>query len=114
MARSQAPLLGVVSFHGGLSTPAPAKEFKASILACHGSDDPHVPASEVTGFEEEMRKAGADWQLIIYGGAVHGFTNPASGTDRSKGVAYDPRGDRRSWGAMQQFLNETFSDRPRP
>ena len=28
----------------------------------------------VAGFEQEMRDAGVDWQLVAYGGAVHNFT----------------------------------------
>jgi dienelactone hydrolase len=51
-----------------------------------------------------MRKAGADWQMILYGGAVHGFTNPDAGSDKTKGVAYDEEADRRSWQAMRNFL----------
>ena len=49
LARSGAETLGVVSFHGGLSTPAPAdaRQSKARILALHGADDPFVPAAEV-------------------------------------------------------------------
>ena len=59
-------------------------------------------------FEEEMRQGGVDWQLVIYGGAVHGFTNPANGTDNSKGVAYNSAADRRSWQQMQAFFAEVF------
>ena len=55
-----------------------------------------------------MRQAGVDWQLIAYGGAVHGFTNPANGTDNSKGAAYNATADHRSWLQMQQFFAELF------
>ena len=79
----------MVSFHGGLSTPTPgdAKQIKAKVLALHGADDPIVKPEEVAAFEEEMRKGGVDWQLVIYGDAVHSFTQPQVGTDKSKGVA---------------------------
>lgn len=111
LARSGAALAGTVSFHGGLETPHPedARRIKGKVLALHGGDDPHVPAKEVRAFQEEMRKAGVDWQLISYGGAVHSFTNPASGSDKSKGVAYDARADRRSWEAMKQLFAEIFA-----
>jgi dienelactone hydrolase len=49
-----------------------------------------------------------DWQLVMYGGAVHSFTNPASGNDPSKGVAYNEKADRRSWQAMKDFFAEMF------
>ncbi len=111
LARSGAELAGVVSFHGGLDTPAPqdAKNIRAKVLVLHGADDPHVPDEQVAAFEQEMRTAGVDWQLIAYGGAVHGFTNPANGNDNSKGAAYNAAADARSWLAMQQFFIELFA-----
>src|SRR5213593_1456293 len=83
LARSGADLAGVVSFHGGLDTPDPAeaRNIKAKVLALHGADDPFVPPKEVAAFEEEMRQAKADWQLISYGGAVHAFTDWNAGAD---------------------------------
>jgi dienelactone hydrolase len=110
LARSGADLVSVVSFHGGLDTPAPgdARNIKAKILALHGGDDPYVPAKQVEAFQEEMRKGGVDWQFVSYGGAVHSFTNPGSGNDNSKGAAYDERADRRSWQAMKSFFKETL------
>lgn len=110
LARSGAPIKGVVSFHGGLSTPTPkdAKNIKAKILALHGADDPYVPADEVQAFEKEMNDGHVDWQLIKYSGAVHAFTNPAAGNDNSKGAAYNERADKRSWVAMQDFFQEVF------
>jgi dienelactone hydrolase len=108
LARSGADIAGVVSFHGGLDSPTPAdaKNIKCKVLVLHGADDPYVPAAEVAGFEDEMRKAGVDWTLISYGGAVHSFTNPDAGTDNSKGAAYNERADRRSWEAMKTFFAE--------
>ena len=110
LARSGAPLAGVVSFHGNLDTPNPAdaRNIKGKILVCHGGDDPHVPQEQVLAFQKEMRDAGVDWQMNIYGGAVHSFTNPASGNDPSRGVAYNAEADHRSWQAMKDFFNEIF------
>jgi dienelactone hydrolase len=110
LARSGADVAGVVSFHGGLDTPNPAdaKQIKGKVLVLHGGDDPHVPPKDVQTFEEEMRAAGVDWQLVAYGGAVHGFTNPASGNDKSRGAAYDAKADRRSWETMKVFFSEVL------
>jgi dienelactone hydrolase len=110
LARSGAEIVGVVSFHGGLSTPTPedAKNIKAKILACHGADDPNVPPAEVAGFEKEMREAKVDWQLIAYGNAVHSFTDKSAGNDNSKGAAYNENADRRSWEAMKDLFAEIF------
>lgn len=111
LARSGASdLLGVVSFHGALATNMPAKQgdLKAKILACHGADDPHVPPEEVMGFEKEMRDAKADWQLNVYGNAVHSFTNPGAAKAGLPGVAYNAEADHRSWQAMKDFFAEIF------
>lgn len=110
MARSGAPLAGVVSFHGGLGTPNPgdAKNIKGKVLVLHGADDSFVPSGEVIAFQDEMRKSGVDWYFVSYGGAVHSFTNPDSGNDPSKGAAYNEKADKRSWEAMKLFFAEIF------
>jgi len=109
LARSGAPLVGVVSFHGNLDTPHPedARAIKGKVLVLHGADDPFTK-DQVPAFEQEMRRAGVDWQMILYGGAVHGFTNPAHGDDPKKGAAYDAAADRRSFAAMRAFFDEVL------
>ncbi|MDD4939256.1 MAG: dienelactone hydrolase family protein [Candidatus Omnitrophica bacterium] len=111
LARSGAGISGAVSFHGNLDTPRlqDAKNIKAKILVCHGADDPHVPWEQVKTFVNEMRIAGCDWQMNIYGNAVHSFTNPDSGDDPKTGAAYNKEADARSWEAMESFLNEVFA-----
>jgi dienelactone hydrolase len=111
LARSGSPdVKAVVSFHGGLETPMPANEktFKAKVLALHGGDDPYVTRKEAEGFQAEMSIAKADWELVVYGGAVHSFTNPEAGNDNSKGAAYNKRADERSFQAMKAFFAETL------
>lgn len=110
LARSGADVRGVISFHGGLSTtmPAESKKIRARVLALHGADDPYVPKEEVATFQEEMRSAGADWEFVSYGGAVHSFTVPDAGTDPTKGAAYHALADKRSWEAMRVFLKEVL------
>jgi dienelactone hydrolase len=110
LARSGAPIAGVVSFHGGLNTPTPqdAKNIRAKILVLHGADDPYVPPEEVAAFEKEMKDAKVDWQLVKYSGAVHAFAVPGAGNDTSKGAAYNASADRRSWQAMKDFFKEIF------
>jgi dienelactone hydrolase len=110
LARSGADVAGVVSFHGGLDSPTPAdgKNIKCKVLACHGADDPFVPAKDLAAFEDEMRQANVDWTLIKYGGAVHAFTQPLAGNDNSKGAAYNEKADRRSWAALKMFLSGVF------
>lgn len=110
LARSGAEVKGVVSFHGGLSTPTPedAGKIKGKVLVLHGGDDPFVPAKEIEAFQEEMKKAEVDWQMVVYGGAVHSFTNPTAGRDPTRGAAYHEKADKRSWEAMKVFFKEIF------
>jgi dienelactone hydrolase len=110
LARSGADVAGVVSFHGGLDAPDPAdgRNIKCKVLVCHGADDPFSSPQDIAAFENEMRRGGVDWQFILYGGAVHSFTQPNAGNDNSKGAAYNEKADKRSWEAMKQFLAEIF------
>jgi dienelactone hydrolase len=111
LARSGAPIAGVVSFHGNLDTPNPAdaNNIKAKVLVLAGANDPYVPPEQVAGFEKEMKDAKVDWQLVSYGNTVHSFTNREAGNDPSKGAAYNPESDRRSFDAMLQFFKEIFA-----
>ena len=110
LARSGAELKGVVSFHGGLDSPTPAdgKNIKCKILACHGADDPFVPAKDLAAFEDEMRSAKVDWQLVKYGGAVHSFTDWGMDGKALPGAQYNEAADKRSWEAMKEFFGENF------
>ena len=110
LARSGAATKGTISFHGGLDTPTPedARNIKGKVLVLTGGDDPHVPPAQVDAFEDEMRKAKVDWEVTSYGGAVHAFTNPASGNDPKNGVAYNAEADKRSFAAMEAFFKEIF------
>lgn len=111
LAYSGADLAGVVSFHGGLTTPKPedASRIKAKILVLHGAEDAFISADAIAAFQDAMRRANTDWQMIYFGGAVHSFTNPGADRVGMQGIAYDPKADRRSWEYMQVFFKEIFS-----
>jgi dienelactone hydrolase len=106
LARAGVDLAGVVSIHGSLTTVRPARPgaVKATVLVCHGAADPHVPMEQVTAFADEMAKADADWQLNIYGKALHGFTHRHATPGAQPGVAYDQAADERSFAAVATFL----------
>jgi len=110
-ARDGAPLRGVVTFHSGLATqkPAEAGKFKAKVLINHGADDPLVAVAQVNACVEELTKAGVDWQIIMYSGAKHSFTNPEADKVGNPGISYHRPTDLRSWRALTSFFEEIFA-----
>lgn len=110
LARSGEKISGVVSFHGNLDTPnlQDAKNITAKVLVLHGANDPYTTSEQMLTFQKEMREANVDWEMNIYGGAVHSFTNPDSGSNPESGAAYNEKADKRSWKAMELFFNELF------
>jgi dienelactone hydrolase len=111
LAGEGADLAGVVSIHGRLATSRPAQPgaVTARVLVCHGAADPHVPLGDVTAFAEEMNQADADWQLVMYGRAAHGFTHRDATPGGTPGVAYDRLADERSFAVARAFLAEAFA-----
>ena len=114
MARLGLDLDAVVSFHGSLATDSPAVPgmVKARILVCDGADDKMVTPQQIQAFHREMKRAGVDYKFASYPGAKHSFTNPDADTYAEKfgiPVAYNAEADRRSWQAMQDFLEESFA-----
>lgn len=111
LARSGAPVKGVVSFHGGLGTtlPAQAGAVKAQVLVCHGADDPFVKPAEQAGFKEEMAKAKVAYEWVAYPGAVHSFTKKEAGSDTASGNAYNEAADKKSWQDMKDFFAKIFA-----
>jgi len=110
LARSGAPLEAIVTFHGTLTSPTPGddKNIKGRVLALHGADDPLVGPQAQDAFKKEMSEAKVDWELILYSGAVHSFTQKDAGNDPSKGAAYNEKADKRSWAEMTRLFKETL------
>ncbi len=110
LARGGAELCCAVSFHGGLLSPAPAQPgaVKCKVLVCTGAEDPHVPREQRAAFEDEMRHAQVDWQLILYSHAQHAFTHRGVDPVKFPGSAYYQLADERSWRAMRALFDETL------
>ncbi len=109
LARSGADISGIASFHGlfdpcGLDLPP----IKAKVVAFHGWDDPMAPPEMVVALANELTAAGADWQIHAYGHVAHGFTNPNASQIGVAGVEYNAAAARRSWAALEDFLDELF------
>jgi dienelactone hydrolase len=109
-ARANMNVKGVVSFHGGLDRDVTrfVNTIIPQVLVLHGADDPYVSAASIVSFQNEMRNAKADWQMIYYADAVHAFTELSAGNDNSRGAAYNEKADIRSWEHMKLFLMEVL------
>jgi dienelactone hydrolase len=110
MAYAGADLKAVVSFHGSLP-PAQGVQpgtIKPDILVAQGAQDAFVPEERVQEFRKSLDAAGANWTLVVYSGAHHGFTNPNAAAFGIENIAYNPRADKQSWELMQNFLNDAF------
>lgn len=110
LARSGAPVAAVASFHGLLTSEAPASPdtIGARVLACTGALDPLVPPGDIAAFQAEMTSARADWHLLIHGQALHSYTNVSVDELNDPRMRYDGAADRQSWSALMTFLDETF------
>jgi dienelactone hydrolase len=109
-ARNGLHVKGVVSIHGGLSRDSTRaiQPISARVLVLHGADDPTISQHDILAFQNEMRAAKADWEMIYYANAVHAFTDKNAGNDNSKGAAYNETAARRSWSELLRFLNEVL------
>jgi len=110
LARSGADIAGVATFHGNLSTKLPATKgaVKAPLLVMNGGDDKFISAESIAAFQDEMRNAGADWQFMSFGGAVHCFAEPDEhGT--VPGCQFHEPSYRRSVRMMHNFFGDVFA-----
>ena len=108
LARTGADIKGAVSFHGFLAGPENStNEIKAKLLALHGDLDPMVGQDQIESFRQEMTSKKVDWQLHVFGGAMHSFTNPEA-NDPDFGAVYSKNADERSWKIFTDLLKELF------
>ncbi len=109
LARSGADVEGVASVHGLLGRgDIPNADISARVLVLHGHDDPMVPPDQVLALEEELTEAEADWQVHVYGGAAHAFTNPSANRPDA-GTVYSEKANRRADAALANFFTECFA-----
>jgi dienelactone hydrolase len=110
MVYAGAPVQGVVSFHGSLPLPPSSQALNSSakILIAHGAADPFLTQDHLTQFTKALEEAEFDWQMVIYGGAQHSFTNPSADQFEIQGIRYQEQADRRSWEHMKVFFDDLF------
>jgi dienelactone hydrolase len=111
LARDGAELHAVVAIHSDLKTKAPAGkgDIKANLLVIHGAPDPVTPKADRDAFEAEMDAAGAKWQMLVFSGILHAYTDLDS---RMAGVAiYDEPATRQTYDRMHGFIANAFAGR---
>jgi dienelactone hydrolase len=108
LARSGADVKGVVSIHGIFAPgDVPNEIITAKVLCLHGHDDPMVPPEQVLAFETEMTRGNVDWQVHVYGGTMHAFTNPKA-NNPGFGTVYSEVAANRAYRSVENFLSEVF------
>ena len=70
--------------------------------------DSFVPPEQIKQFEDEMKKANANFRIIHYPNAHHAFTNPEADSHHIDNIKYDADADKKSWEDMQKFFKEVF------
>jgi dienelactone hydrolase len=112
LALTGADIKAAVGFHSGLqvTSPGDATQIKAKVLALLGADDPSISAESREAFGKMLSEGGVDWQITVYGGVVHSFTNEkADRLGRPDFARYDAKADARSWKQMSDLFKEALA-----
>jgi dienelactone hydrolase len=109
LARDGADLHAAVSIHGDLKTAKPAAPgaVRAALLAIHGGPDPVVPKADRDAFEAEMDAAGAKWQMLVFSGILHAYTD--EGTDIPGVANWDEPATRQTYALTHAFIADAFA-----
>ena len=118
LARSGGDVKGVrASFHGGLDAApgegdAPKIRGQGVLVFSAGPTTRWPGRPWCRPSRKRCARPAPDWQFVAYGGAVHGFTNPAAEQGgHGPGEIQRQRADHhRSWEAMVSFFHEIFGD----
>jgi dienelactone hydrolase len=110
-ARAGADFKAVVVFH--VTAPNPVQpgtkpNIKGRVLAIHGSADPVTPKPQMDALEAELTEAKVDWQVMLFGHAVHSFCDPTAPTTGNTPQRYDAKLCKKSYQMMRDFFAETL------
>ncbi|MBB4660135.1 dienelactone hydrolase family protein [Parvularcula dongshanensis] len=108
-ARGNLGVAGAAAFHAilGQQDKPQAGDIEAKVIAFQGYDDPMAKPEDQKAFADEMTARKADWQLHLYGGVMHAFTNEKA-NDPDFGTVYDAQASKRAWDGFARFLAELF------
>ncbi len=110
LARHDARIQCVIGFHPGFLRPAGSLDsyISARVLMMIGDQDPIVAQEDRLAFARAMDASSASWELHVFGGVGHSFTNPAIDSYCLTGFAYNADAARRSWMLALGLLQETL------
>lgn len=102
LAETGVPAAGTVAVHGSFRnfTPEMANNIKGRVLILHGAEDPVAPLEEVNRLVADLRAAKVNWEMQLFSGAEHGFTNPSNDSEE--------RADKEYKLAIERFFKEVF------
>lgn len=108
--RTRGNLGAAVSFHAGLDLVLSdwPVEVATPLLLCSGASDRMATSSDLARLTHAMSVGGLRWEVNLYGGVKHGFTEPDV-PGRPPFAAYDPSADHRSWQAMLDFFGSNLN-----
>jgi dienelactone hydrolase len=109
LAYSGAPVKAAISFHGHPTTPQEGDSWTADLLVLHGADDPLVPPEALSAFQDAMRKDKGEYEIVMYSGALHSFTDPGVDKHNLPPAKYDKRAATRAFARCDTFLAERFA-----
>ncbi|MFT5181129.1 MAG: dienelactone hydrolase, partial [Alphaproteobacteria bacterium] len=107
--RAGADFKGTVVFH--VTAPNPVDpdtklNIKGRVLALHGSADPVTPKPMMDALEAEMTGAEVDWQVMMFGHAMHSFC--VKGANNPPVQVYDEKLCKQSYRMMRDFFEQTL------
>ncbi len=111
LARSGADLDAAVCLHGDLATTMPAKkgDIKAAVFVIHGSKDPVSGKKDRSDLEDELDGAGANWQMLDFGGRLHSFAEEEA--DMPGVAKYDAGAAHQTYRMLDDFIQDAFAKR---
>jgi dienelactone hydrolase len=109
LARDGADIAAVVAIHSDLITAEPAKKgaIKAKLLVTHGAPDPVAPKEHRDAFEKEMDAAGAQWEMLLFSGILHAYTD--QGADVPGIAGWHEPSTRQTYALAHQFVADAFA-----
>lgn len=115
LARTGADLKAVVTFHAANVSPrqeGDAQNIKAELLVLHGELDSMLSLEAIESFEQEMTAAQVKYEVIVFKGAKHGFSNTLA-DERAKAnnvdLGYNGEAEQKGLAAMYQLLDRTLA-----